>query len=574
MIGHAESSLIEVIYTSTMLSRSIDNIIGDFEAQIMRLLDDCAADNASILDVAVASTATERRSIERHLSIALQIQNEVGFIPTAKQWLDEVLAQMNNPALAFDANGVILLRNAAAQRAHWNTERLAELAGGAAQAKAIHKAADAIEPTDEISAVPIKLMMMGKGNKAAVVKRAGAKAQAAWGRPIWLLILADFAIDATLAQQARTVFGLTKAESSVALRFVQGASLSEISHERGVSLETVRAQIRSIKVKTGARDLYVLVRILCALAHGIYTPTPSLPQTGQSKAEAPWTDTMRLPDGRRLDFLRHGDANGVPVMLLHTLAYGAQLPLAAHEYAFAHGLNIIAPLRAGHGYSDAAPPGGIHALLAQSTNDLLALMDHLGYTKAHLLGHSAGATHAIHFAHRHPHRTQSVVMTNWGPIWRNQWLSELQRNHRAMAIAQQHFPIAARLIAGAIVQHFHKHGAKDYAAAAVQDSEADLAVLAAPELLHLIGNGVTFGLRQGPDIYCREFELMQVDLTEEARALPHPLTLIYGAQDRVVAPIFPQRFAKAVPQTRLIEMPDAGHYLFYSHWRAVLEAIT
>jgi pimeloyl-ACP methyl ester carboxylesterase len=84
---------------------------------------------------------------------------------------------------------------------------------------------------------------------------------------------------------------------------------------------------------------------------------------------------------------------------------------------------------------------------------------------------------------------------------------------------------------------------------------------------------VTFGLRQGPEVYCREFLQMQLDLTEEARALTCPLTLIYGAQDRIAPPMLARRFAEAVPQTRMIELADAGHYLFYSHWREMLEAV-
>jgi hypothetical protein len=34
-----------------------------------------------------------------------------------------------------------------------------------------------------------------------------------------------------------------------------------------------------------------------------------------------------------------------------------------------------------------------------------------------------------------------------------------------------------------------------------------------------------------------------------------------------------QHLAAAVPQSRLIEMADAGRYLFYSHWRAMLDAV-
>jgi pimeloyl-ACP methyl ester carboxylesterase len=282
---------------------------------------------------------------------------------------------------------------------------------------------------------------------------------------------------------------------------------------------------------------------------------------------------MRLRDGRRFDYLRQGAARGAPVLVLHTIGYGAQLMAAAHQYADAKGLSIISPLRAGHAYSDPAPEGDAQALLDQASDDMAALLDLLGISRVRIIGHAAGATHAIRFASRYPERADAIVMIARGPVWRNEWLSELSPNHRALALVLRHLPGAARLIIGAIIQHLNKNGPRDFVVNAAQESPPDVAALADPDVLHLIGHGLTFGLRQGPEVYCREFAQMQLDLTEEARALACPLTLIYGAQDRIAPPVLARRFAAAVPQTQLIELADAGHYLFYSHWREMLDAV-
>jgi pimeloyl-ACP methyl ester carboxylesterase/DNA-binding CsgD family transcriptional regulator len=566
----ATSGLIETIYASTVLSRSIDAILADLEANVRGLVQ--PQGQVELISLTQAPAAADHPDIVRHVELARRIQTEVGFTPAGRDLVAELLDRLPSPALAFDADGEVLCRNGAAARSAWAEVRaLSEWAGSAT---AILAAAHAIAPEDAASAVPVRLLAPGGAASCAVVKRAGTRGQEGWGRPVWLLMLADLAIDDALAGQARTVFGLTSAEAAVAVRFVQGVSLETIAAERRVSLETVRSQIKAIRAKTGARDLHALVRQMCALATGVYVGAEPQVVRATPGGEAPWTGTVRLPDGRRFDYLRQGASAGAPVVLLHTLGYGAQVPLAAHQHAIGLGVSIYAPLRAGHGHSDPAPPASTpSALLDQAADDMAAMMDQLGLPRARLVGHAAGSSQAVRFAHRYPERVEALVLLSRGPVWQNQWLSDLSPRHRALAVILRHFSSAARLVTGAMLQHFHRYGASEFAAKGALDCPPDLAALNDPEILHLLGHGVMFGLRQGPEAYCREFETQQVDLGEEARALPHPITLVYGAQDRIVPPVFAQRFAQAVPQARLIEVPDAGHYLLYSHWRAVLDAL-
>lgn len=66
---------------------------------------------------------------------------------------------------------------------------------------------------------------------------------------------------------------------------------------------------------------------------------------------------------------------------------------------------------------------------------------------------------------------------------------------------------------------------------------------------------------------------MAIDLVTEATALPHPLHVIHGAQDRIVLPDWSREFGRAVAAARVDIIEDAGHYLFYSHWRPVVDAL-
>jgi DNA-binding CsgD family transcriptional regulator len=66
----------------------------------------------------------------------------------------------------------------------------------------------------------------------------------------------------TPSEVFQMLFGLTRAEARLAIALLDGRSLSETAEIHGVSLETVRSQIKSIFQKTGTKRQAELVRIL------------------------------------------------------------------------------------------------------------------------------------------------------------------------------------------------------------------------------------------------------------------------------------------------------------------------
>jgi DNA-binding CsgD family transcriptional regulator len=96
-----------------------------------------------------------------------------------------------------------------------------------------------------LEAMPVPDMQhgFGFGLRAIIVARAGAP------RP-----------RAHAAMQA--AFGLTAAEVSIVLMMTEGRSPEEIARERGVSIETVRSQIRALMTKTETRRQSELVALV------------------------------------------------------------------------------------------------------------------------------------------------------------------------------------------------------------------------------------------------------------------------------------------------------------------------
>ncbi|HVB06778.1 MAG TPA: alpha/beta fold hydrolase [Acidimicrobiales bacterium] len=109
------------------------------------------------------------------------------------------------------------------------------------------------------------------------------------------------------------------------------------------------------------------------------------------------------PDGR---LAYHRTGSGSPLVLLHSLALGAEMWAGlARELASEH--EVLALDLRGHGASEwSGAPFGVEEL----TDDVLALLDHLGHARAHLLGLSMGGSVALTLAGLAPERVERLVL--------------------------------------------------------------------------------------------------------------------------------------------------------------------
>jgi DNA-binding CsgD family transcriptional regulator len=83
--------------------------------------------------------------------------------------------------------------------------------------------------------------------------------------PRLLLVLRPVPTPTDAASQIAPRLGLTRAEAEVAIAIGEGAALAEVAEARGVSIHTVRQQVKSALSKTGGRRQSDLVRTVLAL---------------------------------------------------------------------------------------------------------------------------------------------------------------------------------------------------------------------------------------------------------------------------------------------------------------------
>jgi pimeloyl-ACP methyl ester carboxylesterase len=127
--------------------------------------------------------------------------------------------------------------------------------------------------------------------------------------------------------------------------------------------------------------------------------------------DRPFTSDVALPTGVRLHFVEQGDADGIPVVLLHGysdtwFSFSRVLPLLSPR------LHAYALDQRGHGDSDKPLTGYAMTELAA---DVLAFMDAQGIAKAAIVGHSMGSFVAQQVALAAPSRVAALVLVAGAP---------------------------------------------------------------------------------------------------------------------------------------------------------------
>ena len=97
---------------------------------------------------------------------------------------------------------------------------------------------------------------------------------------------------------------------------------------------------------------------------------------------------------------------GEPLVLIHG-AQGDQSMFAGIAPAFANQFRVLTFDQRGSGLSEKPDMEFSMALLA---DDTAALMEHVGFASAHIIGVSMGGMIAQEFALRHPHKVRSLVL--------------------------------------------------------------------------------------------------------------------------------------------------------------------
>src|SRR6201994_1231746 len=158
---------------------------------------------------------------------------------------------------------------------------------------------------------------------------------------------------------------------------------------------------------SGARWIQRAFRPEPIASAGEVNGTPALVQTSQEIVAMPYATA---DDGVRLYFEETG--KGTPVILVHEFAGD----LRSYEPQMRHfGKRYRAIAYNARGFPPSDVPENVSSYSqARAADDILAVLDHIGAPRAHIVGLSMGGFTTLHFGLRHPDRARSLAIAGVG----------------------------------------------------------------------------------------------------------------------------------------------------------------
>jgi pimeloyl-ACP methyl ester carboxylesterase len=304
-----------------------------------------------------------------------------------------------------------------------------------------------------------------------------------------------------------------------------------------------------VRLVAGVAVVAVAVEIVERVMLARLAATPDPEPIGDVSFPAERIRTITTADQGSLHVVERGA--GQPVVLLH--GHGANVDtfaLLASPIA-ASGRHVVGLDLRGFGRSSKVPEDfGFRGLV----DDVALVLDRLDLHEAIVVGHSMGGAVALGLAIYRSEvaaRVRGFVLVNGtarGPAD--------NRRNRAQVVALD-WPGLERL------GHHPRHG--------VVLTRANFGT--SPRLSHVeaarvIGTGSPVAARRG---FARR--LLGTDLTEHLPNIHHPVLLLAGSADRVVAARESTRMAGLLPDARVEVFPGAGHMLPLERVDAVAERI-
>jgi pimeloyl-ACP methyl ester carboxylesterase len=241
---------------------------------------------------------------------------------------------------------------------------------------------------------------------------------------------------------------------------------------------------------------------------------------------------VSLKTGVTLEYVQHGNADGVPMILLH----GITDSWRSFEWMLPHlppTVNAFAVTMRGHGGSGKPAHGFTPADYAA---DVAAFMDALALDRAVIVGHSMGSAAALRFALDYPARTRALVMLGGTASW------------QANAVGSELVPAFAAL--GDPVDH---HFAHEFQASTV-----------ATDVPHILDVATRESVRVPAYVWREAMAGLQAsDMTPRLAELTVPTLIMWGDKETVATRAEQQTLATGIRGARLIVYEGAGHAI---HW--------
>jgi pimeloyl-ACP methyl ester carboxylesterase len=218
--------------------------------------------------------------------------------------------------------------------------------------------------------------------------------------------------------------------------------------------------------------------------------------------------------------------NGPPVLVLH--GWGAKIEAVQPIVAALAATNSVVAVDL-PGFGETAPPPEQPWGAADYAGWVRALLDHLRWERAHVVGHSRGGAIAIHLGAHTPERVGRLLLVDSAGIRPKRTL----RYHRRVAMAK-----------------VGKHAARNLGAPGRRIREA------------LVGRAASTDYANAGVMRPTLVKLVNEDLTELMPRVRAPTLLVWGAEDDATPVADGRRMEELIPDAGLVVFDGAGHFAY------------
>lgn len=274
-----------------------------------------------------------------------------------------------------------------------------------------------------------------------------------------------------------------------------------------------------------------------------------------------------LKDGRALGYAEYGVSTGSPVFHFHGSA-SSRLEKPASENILAQlDIRFISVDRPGHGLSDFQPD----RRLIDWPKDVAQLVDHMGLENFYVTGHSAGGPHALACARELPGRIiAGAVISSVAPMSRPTPYEGMPILNQILARSARKLPwlthLARKTTRGMVMQDVEK-AAKQLMASL---PDADKELLYEPENVEYMVRSIQEGYCQGHESVAHDDILINSEWGFDVKSIRPRIDIWHGKLD-VNVPIHAADYLhEQIPNNRLYDLQDKGHFFILNSWEDVL----
>lgn len=279
----------------------------------------------------------------------------------------------------------------------------------------------------------------------------------------------------------------------------------------------------------------------------------------------------QLQDGRRLGFAQFGAAEGSPVIVFHDLWGNRNLRHPDDAILARLGIRLIGIDRPGYGMSTRKAGRS----LMDVVDDVMLLSKALKLDRFAALGFSAGGPYALACAYRFPQIvTRCAVVAPFPPLDHELGFRALHPFYgRLFQLAGGNEVFFRLLMRGFIAFDARRNADQFIRELGGLLSSADQQVLSNINLFNS-RRDIWEELRQnGSDNLADEMLTLTKPWGFHLQKIQIPVDIWWGEADLFCSPAVGERMATLIPNAKLRLEPQAGHFMLFSHWQAILQGL-